>query len=343
MEKQTLCLIFGGKSSEYFVSLRSASCILHNIRREKYHIYKVGITREGGWYLYLGDEDKIENDTWRCGSRCYPLSIDLSDGAFECKAVNLRFRPNIIFPVMHGENCEDGAIQGFFDILGIHYVGCGKEASVLGINKHLTKLLATNEGIPVAPYTVVNSHTPTDFFVKKGEEIGYPLYVKASCCGSSVGVYRVKEKNMLIPSVRRALAYSSTALIEKEICGVETEIAVLRSNGKLTLGKIGQIRHKGEFYDYDTKYNSDNVELIIPAPLSANAEEKIRSYAERIFLAIGGSGLSRVDFFVHGDDVIFNEINTMPGFTSGSMYPVLMREEGGSISDLIDKLLMNEI
>ena len=343
MERRTLCLIFGGKSNEYYVSLRSCACILHNIRRDKYNIIKIGISRDGKWYLYLGDENKIESGEWINERGCHPLHISLSDGSFVCTNLNFSFRPDVIFPIMHGENCEDGALQGFFDILGLHYTGCGREASALGINKYLTKLLARENGVPISPYFVANSHTSPDFLKENGKKLGYPLFVKASSCGSSVGVYRVANENELSEGVQKALSYSPSVLIEKEIKGVETEIAVLEVNGELKLGKIGQIRHRGDFYDYEAKYKSQETELIIPAHITKEQEATIRDYALRVFKAIGGKGLSRIDFFVDGDNIIFNEINTMPGFTSSSMYPLLMTEADGSISDLVDSLLMNEI
>ena len=343
MKRQTLCLIFGGKSSEYEVSLRSCACILKNIRRDKYCIYKIGISRDGKWYFYLGDENKIESGEWISEKELYPLQISLTDGSFICPRLNFSFRPDIIFPIMHGEGCEDGALQGFFDILDLYYVGCKREASVLGINKYLTKLLAKENGVPIAPYFIANSHTPTDILVENSKNIGFPLYVKASSCGSSVGVYRALNGEELISSVKKALSFSKTVLIEKEIKGVETEIAVLEVYGEIRLGKIGQIIHTGEFYDYEAKYRSCKTELIIPAEITDEQKTTIREYALRIFKAIGGRGLSRVDFFVYGDSVIFNEINTMPGFTSGSMYPLLMTGENENISDLIDSILMNEI
>lgn len=343
MKKQTLCLIFGGKSSEYKVSLHSCACILRNIKRENYYIHKIGITKEGKWYYYLGDEEKIESGEWESDKECYPITIDVNNSALFVKGKNICICPDIIFPIMHGEYCEDGAMQGFFDILGFDYVGCGKEASVVGINKHLTKLLAKENGIPISPYFVVNSHTSPEKIKEEARKIGYPVYVKATSCGSSVGVYRVIKESELILSIENGLKYSRTVLIEKEIKGTETEIAILESGGKITLGKIGQIKHKSDFYDYDTKYSSPDVELIIPAKLTREQECKIKDYAYRIFTAMGGKGLSRADFFVTGNEVIFNEINTMPGFTSGSMYPLLMREDRESIGDLIDRLLVNEI
>ena len=343
MKRQTLCLIFGGKSSEYEVSLRSCACILKNIRRDKYCIYKIGISRDGKWYLYLGDEYKIEKGEWVKEKECYPLHISLTDGSIVCGELDLSIYPDVVFPIMHGENCEDGALQGFFDILGLNYIGCKREASVLGINKYLAKLLAKENGIPIAPYFVANSHTSPDILLKNSKKLGFPLYVKASSCGSSVGVYHALSEEELLSSVKKALSFSKTVLIEKEIRGTETEIAVLETNGKIKLGKIGQIRHSGEFYDYEAKYKSYNTELIIPAEITDEQKTTIREYALRIFKAIGGRGLSRVDFFVDGENVIFNEINTMPGFTSGSMYPLLMTGENENISDLIDSILMNEI
>ena len=347
MKRQTLCLIFGGKSSEHQVSLRSCACILKNINREKYVIHKIGITRDGKWYLYKGDESKIETGEWESAREKYPISLSLTGSELTYgRAYRRRIRPDIIFPVVHGENCEDGRLQGLFDIAGIKYVGCGTEAGVLAMNKHLTKLIAREHGIPIANYITVNSSQldDTELLKERVEKIGYPVFVKPTSCGSSVGVYKVEGNDTLIASVRKSLRYSDTVLIEETVCGVETEVAVLRQRDEMIVGGVGQIEYSAPFYDYNTKYESDRVRYIIPAEIDDECKEKIEEYARTLFRAIGGRGMCRADFFVTSrGKIVFNEINTMPGFTSGSMYPMLMAGKRGSISGLIDSILVNEI
>lgn len=340
MKKQTLCLIFGGSSQEYLVSLKSCACILKHINREKYEIYKIGITKDGKWYLYKGDENKIKEDKWEEDLKI-PLSASLTTGELICyDKGETRIKPDIVFPIIHGAYGEDGRLRGLFDAMGISCVGCPAEAGAITINKYVTKLIARENSVPVADFYLVNKNDEWEKYIyKKGESLGYPLFVKAVNLGSSIGVYRVKGENELIPNMKKAFEYSDCVLMEREITGVETEIALLEKNGEIAFGKVGQIRHGGDFYSYGEKYSSCKTELIIPAKISSECENRIKEYAKRIFRATGCHGMCRADFFVTEEgDVIFNEVNTVPGFTSGSMYPLLMGENG-DVSSLIDLIL----
>ena len=338
MKKQTLCLIFGGNSQEYYVSLKSCACILKNINREKYVIYKIGITKNGKWYFYVGDENKIENDLWEEDEK-YPVYASPNTG--ELLYFNngkIKIKPDVVFPVIHGAYGEDGRLKGFFDALGIKCVGCSSESGAVTVNKYFTKLIAADIGVPVADFIIIHKKNGINKgkISKACKNLGYPVFVKTVNLGSSIGVYRAKNESELFKSIKKALELSDSVLIEREIKGTETEIALLERRGEILFGKIGQIRHNGDFYGYEEKYGSDKTELVIPAKITKECESRIRRYAKRIFVAAGCCGMCRADFFVtENGSVIFNEVNTVPGFTSGSMYPLLMAENG-DVSALID-------
>jgi len=339
MKKRTLCLIFGGENGEYDVSLRSCACILRHLNRDKYELYKIGITRDGRWYLYEGEEWKIESGEWISDPLRYDVTISINDGEILCKN-GLRIKPDVIFPIIHGKYGEDGMIKAIFDIMRVKCTGCDTESGALTVNKYLTKLIAKENGVPVADFFVLQRESiNNDYILSRGKSMGYPLFVKAVSSGSSIGVYKVKDEKSLLTCIENAFSYSDTVLVEREIRGVETEIALLESKNGLIIGKIGQIEYEGEFYDYERKYNDGKTKLIIPAKISRECEKRIRDYAKALFYATGCKGMCRMDFFVTEKEyVIFNEVNTVPGFTSGSMFPLLMTEKDRNIGDIIDLL-----
>ena len=343
MKKRELCLIFGGNSREYDVSLMSAECVLKYIDREKYIITLLGITRDGKWYIYYGDEKKIGSKDWEKDERKYPLAFSpntkelLYGDSFEN-----RLRPDSVLPMVHGNFGEDGRIQGLFDIMGIDCRGVGVEGAAITFNKHIAKLIAREMSVPVADFYILrrNEDISLSYIFKAAEKLSYPLFVKADASGSSVGVYRVKSRDELLYRVNDAFAHSSVVLLEKEIKGIEVEIGIIEKNGEIHLGKIGQISHGGEFYGYIEKYKNGDSVCIIPAKIPEKCEKIIREYARRLFVGTLCRGFCRMDFFVTDDgEVIFNEINAIPGFTSGSMFPMLMQESERGIAGVIDGML----
>ncbi len=342
MKKCNTCLIFGGKSSEYEVSLRSAFFALSNIDSTLFDVTTIGISRDGKWYFYSGDANGILNDSWLNENSTTPVLFDFSRGVFLYNGKD--YLPDIVFPVMHGDFAEDGKIQGLFDMLGIKYVGCDMYSSIFCYNKHLTKEIARGLDIPVAQGLVVTYECLDNFFwtICKANKLGFPVFVKPSGSGSSVGVTLVERPCMLYSAVATALNYSSHVLIEKAIDGCECEIGVLYNKGCITLSPVGKISYDSPFYDYDTKYHSSKVTYEIPAKISSEAESKIQAYARALFLALGCSSLARLDFFVSGDEVVFNEINTMPGLTNSSMLPMLFNSKGVSPSELVSIILKNK-
>lgn len=341
MKKCKVCLIFGGKSNEYEVSLRSAYFILKSIDNSLFDVRMIGITRDGKWYFYSGDYEKILDNSWH-KDECEGVIFDLSKGCFLCNG--MEYRPDVAFPVMHGDFCEDGRLQGLFDIFGISYTGCGFFSSILSYNKHFTKQIARELKIPVARDILVTRDDLESFFdivCRVYYDLSLPVAVKPCGSGSSVGVSIVNKIGDLYIAVKKALEYSPYALIEEFIVGDECEIGVLVKNGKAILSPVGKIVHGGCFYDYDTKYHSVKVKYEIPAKISPEASNKIRVYSRELFDRLGCKCLSRFDFFVRGNEVIFNEVNTMPGFTNGSMYPMLFESEGILASELIAIILKN--
>lgn len=342
MAKTRVCLLFGGVSEEYEVSIVSARSVFSHIDPARYDVTLIGITRQGDWRLFEGGVEEL-NAAWLEKApktalippvRCGEVWI-LSEQGVEKRPIDL------VFPVMHGKNGEDGTLQGLLSLAGLPFVGCDCLSSALCMDKATAKLVLNNYGVPQAPCVTVEREEAA----VKAEEIkqaaaalGYPLFVKPSASGSSCGVSKVNAPEGLADALAFAFASDKRVLIEKAIPGAEVEVAVL-GKGELLVSPPGEIAPGSEFYDYDTKYKNDTARYYIPARLSPTAESTVRALAGKIYRALGCRGLARVDFFVDGETVVFNEINTLPGFTSISMYPKLMEAAGVSYSELIDRLI----
>ena len=348
MAKRNVCILFGGISPEHEVSLRSAESVLLNINKEKYEILPVGITKEGKWILFGGEDYSLLPDgSWvnhpdNCEAFLSPVRgqglVCLKDGGYSSRKVD------VVFPVLHGENGEDGAMQGLLQMAGIPFVGPHVAESAVSMDKTLTKLVADNASIPQAAWQLVNSRdldSRMDAIIEKIENrFAYPVFVKPAGTGSSVGVSKAADREKLMEALRLAGKYDSKILVEEFIHGREVEVAVL-GNDNPVASICGEIDSGAEFYDYDAKYVTDTSVAYIPARISEEVAENVRELAVKLYTAIGAKGLSRVDFFVtyEGERVVFNEINTLPGFTSISMYPKLFCASGIAYPDLIDRLL----
>ena len=348
MSKLNVCVLFGGISPEHDVSLRSAESVLKNMDPEKYNIFPVGITKEGEWFLFGStDYSMLPGGNWlQCpDNRKATISPIRGQGLliFEGDCV-VREMIHVVFPVLHGENGEDGAMQGLLQMAGIPYVGPHVSASAVAMDKTLTKLVADNAGVKQAAWQLVRSSeltTHMDQIVERLEEkFSYPMFVKPAGTGSSVGVSKAADRDALCAALNHAGKFDGKILVEEFINGREIEVAVM-GNDSPVASVCGEIDSGAEFYDYDAKYVTDTSVAYIPARISEAVEEFVREEAVKIYQAIGCRGLSRVDFFVTYDDerVVFNEINTLPGFTSISMYPKLFGASGIAYSDLIDNLL----
>lgn len=343
MKKKNIAVLFGGQSSEHEVSKLSVQTIFKNLSKEKYCILPIYITKDGRWKLYDGAIENINNIDmeWEKYSTNAIISPDASHkGIVRIIGEKIRIIPiDLVFSVIHGECGEDGAIQGLLEMAKIPYVGCGVFASAVAMDKSYTKILVDNIKIEQAKYKVLRKDDKLDFDEIE-KEIKYPYFVKPSSTGSSKGISKVNNKIELKEAIKIAFKYGTKIIIEEGIVGREVECAVL-GNKRIKTTKIGEILSQKEFYDYNTKYNDKTTKTVIPADLSEKICKEIQEKSVQIFKAIDGRGLARVDFFIEKDTerIIFNEINTMPGFTAISMYPSLWEEKGMSISELLDELI----
>lgn len=348
MKKLSVCVLFGGMSPEHEVSLRSAESVLNHLDKEKYNIFPVGITKSGDWVLYGGrDYSKLPSGEWlQCeGNRRAALSPVRGQGllSFEGDCV-VRERIDVVFPVLHGENGEDGAMQGLLQLAGIPYVGPDVAASAACMDKTLTKLVIDCAGIRQAAWQLVTAQelqaNPEAVLDAAEARFAYPMFVKPAGTGSSVGVSKAKNRETLRSALQNAAKFDKKILVEEFINGHEVEVAVL-GNDAPAASICGEIDAGTEFYDYDAKYISDCARLYIPARIDEQTAENVRDTAIRAYQALGCKGLSRVDFFVtyEGSEIVFNEINTIPGFTSISMYPKLFAASGIPYSALLDRLI----
>ena len=348
MKKLSVCVLFGGMSPEHEVSLRSAESVLNNLNQEKYNVFPVGITKNGDWVLYGGkDYSRLPGGEWlHCEqNRRAAISPVRGQGllSFEGDCV-VRERIDVVFPVLHGENGEDGAMQGLLQLAGIPYVGPNVAASATCMDKTLTKLVADCAGIRQAAWQLVTAQelaVNAEAVLNAAEaRFAYPMFIKPAGTGSSVGVSKAKNREALLAALRNAAKFDRKILIEEFINGREVEVAVL-GNDAPAASICGEIDSGTEFYDYDAKYISDCARLYIPARIDEQTAENVRDTAIRAYQALGCKGLSRVDFFVTYDknEIVFNEINTIPGFTSISMYPKLFAASGIPYSELLDRLI----
>ncbi len=346
MSKKVIAVLFGGQSSEHDVSKVSAATVISKINQDKYTIIPIYITKEGHWLLYDGPVENIQNDTWEKFATSAILSPDATHkGIFRIVGEKLKLIPvDLVFPVLHGANGEDGTIQGLFELAKIPYVGCGVLSSAVSMNKAYTKIIVEKLGICQAKYAVVYradvENNIEDAIEKIEEACGYPCFVKPACAGSSVGITKAHNRNELVDGLWVAAKEDRTIVVEENITGYELECAVL-GNTDVKASAVGQVLAAAEFYDYDAKYNNKESKTVIPAPIPEDKAEEIRENAVKIFKALEGRGLSRVDFFMEEGTgrIVFNEINTLPGFTPISMYPMLFNEVGITTEELVDKII----
>ena len=320
MQKKRIAVIFGGKSSEHEVSRVSASYVISQIPTEKYEIVTIGITKEGRWFLYEGDTASIADGSWENNANNRTAFIAPAPSVGGIIIINKdgsteKVKLDVVFPVLHGKNGEDGTLQGLLEMSEIPYVGCGVLASAECMDKVSTNIMLEHSGIDQAAFT-------------------WPANA-----GSSVGITKAHSREELVPAIEKALKEDSRILIEENIIGKEVECAVL-GNENPFVSTPGQIVPAAEFYDYDAKYNNAASLLYIPAKISPELTEKVKQIAAKAYTSLGCEGLSRVDFFVTDEGrILLNEINTLPGFTAISMYPKLMASSGIEGSELIEKLI----
>ena len=347
MEKTKVAVLFGGQSSEHDVSCISATTVINNIDKNTYDIIMIGITGDGNWIKTESVED-IASGAWREGGIKMILSPDREHRGFvrieDGRATYVEV--DVVFPVLHGLYGEDGTIQGILELAGIPYVGCGVVASAVSMDKLFTKIIVDSiGGIRQAKYEAVRRYELDDMdkvVVRIEAAIPYPVFIKPSNAGSSKGVSKAVDRASLIDGLKEAARHDEKILVEETIVGREIECAVLGTAEPKASG-VGEILAAGSaaFYDFDAKYNNAESKTIIDPELPEGKADEIRQDAVKIFKAVDGFGLARVDFFLTKDsnEVVFNEINTMPGFTAISMYPMLWGNKGIDKAGLVDTLI----
>ena len=347
--KKSVLVVFGGQSSEHIVSCMSAINVIKNIDTERYDVTLIGITEEGKWLL-VDSVEQIEDESWRKNMTTAILSPDATEKSVivlkDGKAEMIRI--DVVFPVLHGLWGEDGTIQGIFELAKIPYVGCGVLASSVSMDKVYTKQIVDHTGVRQAAYELVirKELEKMDEVVARIENrFAYPVFIKPSNAGSSKGVSKAENREELEAGLKEAAKHDRKILVEETIIGREIECAVF-GGGKeeVKASGVGEILAAADFYDFDAKYYNAESKTVTDPELPGNATEEVRKAAVAIFKAVDGYGLSRVDFFVKEDgEVVFNEINTMPGFTAISMYPMLWEARGVNKEELVDKLMSHAL
>ena len=345
MNKTHIGFIFGGRSSEHDVSCISAPNVIDQVNKEKYEIHIFGITKDGRWLAVENTEDIRSGEWIRKGSPAL-LSPDSIVHGFMVQDADKHWndvKVDVIFPVMHGIWGEDGTLQGLIEMAAIPFVGCGVLASAVTMDKVFTKIIVDTLDVRQAEYVLVMKKDLNDIEAacKRCEDkISYPMFVKPSRAGSSKGVNKAENRAELKYALTEAVKHDTKVLVEETIVGHEIECAVMSTPEGTIASGVGEILSAGSFYDFDSKYNNSESRTVTDPVLPEGSAQKVRENAVQIFDAVDGFGLSRVDFFVTEEgEVVFNEINTLPGFTSISMYPMLWEAAGVSIDELIERLI----
>ena len=334
-----VAVVFGGKSTEYEVSCRSAFNILENIKGHS--VIKIGITKSGEWFFTDAPNSSVRNGGWVSDSSNVPVVIDFSDKVLLKNGEKIS--PDVIFPILHGKNGEDGSVQGLFSLLGIPYVGPGILSSSVCMDKITANIVFARENIPHVKwdYTVKSEFEKSpEEVAKRFEKLGYPLFIKPSNAGSSVGISKCVCFGDIIDAVREALKVDDRIIAEEGLENFrEIEVGVI-GNEIPECGIVGRVKSSKEVYDYNSKYNDPASSNILPADIGGEIISEIEILAKKAYIACDCRGLSRVDFFLDKNGKIYiNEINTLPGFTSISMFPMSFKAKGFTYSEIIDKLL----
>jgi D-alanine-D-alanine ligase len=342
--KVRVAVIFGGQSSEHDVSLRSAQTVMDALDPERYDIVPIGVTRDGCWLT--GD------DPFAALTATSPL-FALGDGSVAEPSVAVAETAvpavfaggvDVVFPVLHGPMGEDGTVQGLLELTGVPYVGAGVLGSALAMDKAMAKTVLAQEGLPQAPWRLITrkewERDPDSCTEWAGEILGFPCFVKPANMGSSVGVAKAHDPSEFPAAMREAGRHDRRIIIEKAIDGRELEISVL-GNDEPIASIVGEIIPGNEFYDYNAKYVDDTSELLVPAPIDGNTMAEIQEMAITAFRALDLAGMARIDFFMDRktDQIFLNEVNTIPGFTTISMYPQLWEASGMPLPELVDRLV----
>ena len=338
-QRKRIAILFGGCSPEYGVSLQSAYSVITHLDREKYEPVLIGISNAGDWSQYVGEIEKIPADTWCNEEDCIPVVVSPNrtvHGIVTIKNGKIReTHIDAVFPVLHGKNGEDGTVQGMFELAGIPVVGCGVLSSALCMDKDRAHKLVQAAGISVPQSFVLQGGGDAETAIRQAERIGYPLFVKPVGAGSSYGITKVTGRNQLPEALKLAFSYDSTVIVEECISGFEVGCAVLEKDG-FVVGEVDEIELENGFFDFTEKYTLKTSSIHVPARISAEKAGEIKETAKLIFKTLDCRGFARVDMFL--DDtgrIVFNEVNTIPGFTTHSRFPNMMKAAGISLEQVI--------
>lgn len=345
LTRKRIAVLFGGCSSEYGVSLQSAYAVMTHMDTEKYILLPVGITREGEWLLYRGALARIPEDRWHTDrSLCSPVVLSpdrithglwVSDGRGGYEMISL----DAVFPMLHGKNGEDGTVQGLCELAGIPLVGCDTLSSALCMDKTRAHRLAAQGGVAVPRSVELDRLMSDAALVEAVSDLRYPLFVKPVRAGSSYGITRVTREEELPDAVALAFAHDSRVTVEESVDGFEVGCAVL-GDRELTVGRVDEIELSGGFFDFDEKYTLKTSRIHMPARIDDATEARICETAKTLYRLLGCSGFARVDMFLTlQGEIVFNEINTIPGFTAHSRYPNMMRGIGLDFDEIVDRLI----
>lgn len=343
MNKLNVAVFFGGCSSEYSVSLSSASGVILNLDNEKYSPVMIGITKEGSWYYYDGPIDLLLNDTWYSSNYCTPAVLSPNHGEKSLLLLKedgiTKIPIDVALPVLHGRNGEDGTLQGMLEMADIPLAGCGTLSSALCMDKDRAHKLVSLAGVRIPRALVIKPETATESITAFTAQINYPLYVKPVKAGSSYGVTKVTDASQLLPAVSLAFQYDNLAMIEENIEGFEVGCAVV-GNEELIIGEVDEIELSGGFFNFTEKYTLKTSSIHVPARITPEKAAEIKETAAVIYRALDCSGFARIDMFLQPDGkIIFNEANTIPGFTEHSRYPGMMKAAGIPFREVISRIL----
>jgi len=335
MDRLKIGIIFGGRSEEHPISIKSAKEVAKNLDTEKYEPFYIGITKDGEWKLCDSPETDLENGDGRPAvlspDRTVHGLVVLDEGRYETISLD------VVFPVLHGKQGEDGAVQGLFELSGIPYVGCDVQSSALCMDKSLAYVVARSAGIATPNFWIINGLEDLD-----PDELSYPVFVKPARSGSSFGVNKVSDKDELAGAVATARQYDSKVLIEEAVVASEIGCSILGNDADLITGEVDRVALSHGFFrihqEFEPEKGSENAEFIVPADIPEELRKRVQESAKAVYRALGCRGLARVDMFLKEDgSVVLNEVNTLPGMTSYSRYPRMMRAAGLSLADVIDR------
>lgn len=339
---KNIMVLFGGHSPEYGVSLQSAEAVLSHMDRRKYEPVPVGITHAGDWFYYAGDIKKIGDDTWCAGEGCVPAAVSFQrsrPGLLLLRKGGTEYlKIDAALPILHGKNGEDGTVQGTLELAGIPTAGCGVLSSALCMDKDRAHKLAKEAGVRVPASFVCGKRADREEVFKQAEQIGYPLFVKPVKAGSSYGITKVGGQSGLPEALERAFAYDERVIVEECISGFEVGCAVLGTE-ELIVGEVDEIELSTGFFDFTEKYTLKTSAIHVPARISRETAERVKETAKTIYRALDCRGFARVDMFLSGQEIVFNEVNTIPGFTAHSRFPNMMKAAGISFAELISSIL----